>query len=211
MAVQRKQVKVLTDLLTKRQILKQDELGNVVYRVSGSSIEGHISSSLPMTGSAAFFVNAAINAAGEFTNIPVVTASLNNYNIYDIDQALHAIDTALATANGPDIQDAYRRLRFTEVGTFDEGGIKTVVLPKTGSSPSELRFPAASLDYINVSVATRESGSSGWLNDLVSVETVVSGAANDEVWVIIDAASLSDADSYRLIAVNENPSDYVVS
>jgi hypothetical protein len=212
MAGPRKSVKVLTDLLTRKQILKQDEDGNIVFRVSGSLVEGHISSSLPITGSGAFFQNVSLNTSGPFSNIAVVTSSLDAFNIYDIDQALHAIDSALATANGPDIQDAYGRLRYSEVGLFDEDGRKTIVLPKTGSSPSETRFPAASVNYVNVSVTVKESGSSGgWLNDLMSVETVVSGASNDEIWIILDAAALDGADSYKLIAVNENPSDYVVT
>lgn len=211
MAGTRKPVKVLTDLLTKKQIIKQDEFGNLVFNVSGALGAGHVSSSLPITGSSAFFVNALVNSLGEFTNIPVVTSSLGDYNIYDIDQAFHAIDTAFATANKTDIENAYTRLRYTEVGYFDPDGTKVIALPVTGASPTEYRFPTSSLDYVNISVSIRESGSSSWYNDLVSIETVVSGASNNEIWVILDGAALNNADSYKLIAVNENPADYVVT
>lgn len=211
MAGTRKPVKVLTDLLTKKQIIKQDEFGNIVFNVSGALGTGHVSSSLPLTGSSAFFVNALVNSLGEFTNIPVLTSSLGDYNIYDIDQAFHAIDNAFATANKTDIEAAYNRVRYAEIGYFDPDGTKIIVLPVTGASPTEIRFPTGSLDYVSVSVSIRESGSSSWFNDLVSVETVVSGASNDQIWVILDAAALDNADSYKVIAVNENPADYVVT
>ena len=210
MANPRKPVKVLTDLLTRKQIIKQDESGNIVFNVSGALGDGFVSSSLPLSASEAFLVKALVSSLGPFSNIPVTTSSLDSYSIYDVDEAFHAIDTALATANGPDIQNAYTRLRYVEVGAFDPDGSKVIVLPVTGAMPSEMRFPAYSLDYLNVQVSVKSSGSNSWMNDLVSVETTVSGAGNDQIWIIIDAPALSSADSYKLIAVNENPSDYVV-
>jgi hypothetical protein len=204
-------VKVLSDLLTKKQIVKEDANGNVLFRVTGSLGDGFVSSSIPITGSEAFLAKVSVNTNDAFNNIPIVTSSLDTYNIYDVDQAFHAVDTALSNANVTDIQSSYRRLRFAEVGNFDIDGTKIIVLPKTGSSPTELRFPASSIDYVSVNVSIRESGSSSWYNDLVSVETVVSGASSDEIWVVLDAAALDSADSYKLIAVNENPNDYVVS
>ena len=210
MSTPRKPVKVLTDLLTKKQIIKQDEFGNIVFNVSGALGNGHISSSLPITGSSAFFVSASVNSRDEFLNIPIVTSSLGEYYVYDIDQAFHAIDTVFETANKEDTEAAYNRLRFTEVGFFENDGTKVVVLPATASS-GDARFPTSSLDYIDVSVATQESGSSGWTYDLIAVEIVVSGALNDEVQVLLDAAALSSVDRYRIIAVNENPADYVIT
>ena len=46
-----KPVKVLSDLLTKKQILKQDSEGNELFKISGSLANGTVSSSLPITAS----------------------------------------------------------------------------------------------------------------------------------------------------------------
>jgi len=57
MPVTRKPVKVLTDLLTKKEIIKKDESDNVIFNVSGSLSTGHISASVPLTGTDAYFIN----------------------------------------------------------------------------------------------------------------------------------------------------------
>lgn len=54
MPVQRKPVKVLSDLLTKKQILKEDSGGNVLFKVSGTLGDGIVSSSLPITASSEY-------------------------------------------------------------------------------------------------------------------------------------------------------------
>jgi hypothetical protein len=53
----RKQVKVLSDLLTKKQVIKEDSDGNVLFKISGSLNNGVVSSSLPISGSEAYFAN----------------------------------------------------------------------------------------------------------------------------------------------------------
>ena len=55
MPVTRKPVKVLTDLLTKKEIIKRDESDNIVFNVSGTLGAGHVSSSLPISASDAYF------------------------------------------------------------------------------------------------------------------------------------------------------------
>lgn len=210
MAPTRKPVKVLSDLLTRKQIIKQDEFGNIVFNVSGALGNGHVSSSLPLTASNAFFVQALVNSLGAFTNIPVITSSINTYNVYDIDQAFHAIDSAITSVNDSASVNAYTRLRFAEVNYFDPDGTKTIILPATGATPQELRFHTGSIDYLNVQIYTKESGTYSWVNDLVSAETYISGSSNDEVWVSISAPALSDVDQYKLLVVNENPNDYVI-
>jgi len=47
-----KPVKVLSDLLTKKQILKQDQDGNILFKVSGTLEDGVVITSLPLTASA---------------------------------------------------------------------------------------------------------------------------------------------------------------
>jgi len=55
MPVTRKPVKVLTDLLTRKEIIKRDENDNLVFNVSGALGSGHVSSSLPISASDAYF------------------------------------------------------------------------------------------------------------------------------------------------------------
>jgi hypothetical protein len=46
-----KSVKIVTDLLTNKQIIKQDINENILFRISGSLGDGFVSSSLPVTAS----------------------------------------------------------------------------------------------------------------------------------------------------------------
>lgn len=50
-----KPVKVISDLLTRKQIIKQDISGNVLFKVSGTLQEGVVSSSLPITAAAGIY------------------------------------------------------------------------------------------------------------------------------------------------------------
>jgi hypothetical protein len=79
MAVQRKPVKVLADLLTKKQILKEDSDGNVLFKVSGSNGTGVVSSSFPITASSEYItgdlmVDGVIYA--KQLNVTTVTSSI---------------------------------------------------------------------------------------------------------------------------------------
>ena len=87
-----KPVKVLTDLLTKKQIIKEDINGNVLFRVTGSLNDGYVSSSLPVTASSIFTKDAFIKAKTPFTNINIITSSIDSS--YNVDDALHAVETA---------------------------------------------------------------------------------------------------------------------
>lgn len=246
---ERKPVKVLTDLETRKQILKTDSNGNVLFRVSGSFAEGAISSSLPFTGSGAYFsddvtvdgtlkakeiqvttvvnsieyetsISASINALLDVSASNAQTGDFLKWDgsnwvpdiVSNATSASYAATAAYAqttTFDSSEVVNAYKRLRYQEIGYFDIAGAALVQLPTSAYGGSS--FPANSLDYINVSVFIKESGSVSWRNDLVSVEMVVSGASNDQIWVILDAAALSNTDSYKLVAVNENPADYVIA
>ncbi len=49
-----------------------------------------------------------------------------------------------------------------------------------------------------------------WTNDLLSINIVSGGIDNDEIHILLDAPALTDADQYRVLAINENPDDYLV-
>ena len=205
-----KPVKVLTDLLTKKQVLKQDLDGNVLFRISGSLSNGVVSSSLPITGSAGVFYDLNTQATSEFYNIAVITSS--NESTYSVDQAFHAVDLEITNIKsiigGGESQASvgYKRLRYKEVGYFDIDGTADIILPKTQyGAPS---FPATSLDFINLSVMVKDGDA--WTNDLLSINVVSGGIDSDEIHVLLDAPALTNTDQYRLLAINENPDDYLV-
>ena len=52
-----KPVKVITDLVTQKQVIKQDISGNVLFRISGTLEDGYVSSSLPISASDLYIAN----------------------------------------------------------------------------------------------------------------------------------------------------------
>ena len=205
-----KPVKVLTDLLTKKQILKQDLEGNILFRITGSLSNGFVSSSLPITGSAGVFYGLNTQTTTIFDNIAVVTSSVDG--TYNVNQAFHAIDTALNVVSGiinsgeSQASAGYKRLRYKEVGFFSDDGTAEVVLPKTQlGGPA---FTLSSMDFINLSVMIKDGDA--WTNDLLSINIVSGGIDNDEVHILLDAPALASTDQYRVLAINENPDDYLI-
>lgn len=189
-----KPVKVLTDLLTKKQIIKRDLNDNILFNVSGSINGGHVSSSLPITGSSAFLDVLNTTAKSPFEILNILTSS---NGIYNVDNAFHAVDTRLNNS----ISD-YKRLRYQLTGNFDIDGYAEVLLPK--QQYGKHSFPSDSIDFIDVSIMIQDGNS--WTNDLVGVSLIKSGSYNDEVWVQISAPALNDTNKFRLLAVNDDMS-----
>jgi len=88
-----KPVKVLTDLLTKKQIIKEDLSGNILFRVTEDNGNGFVSSSLPVTASAIFAKYGFVKANTPFNNVNIITSS--DSSSYSIDQAFHALDSVV--------------------------------------------------------------------------------------------------------------------
>ncbi len=105
------------------------------------------------------------------------------------------------------ISKGYKRLRYQASGTFDVDGHAEINLPTTVYGKDA--FPTASFNYITVDVQIKEDGR--WTNNLLSVQTVITGSSNELVGVILDAAALDNTNEYRLVAVNEDPNYYVIS
>lgn len=249
MAANVKPVKVLTDLVTKKQIIKKD--GNdVLFNVSGTlAAGGHVSSSLPLTASAVYTPELVISSSANFifSDLQALTSPENKYNV---DAAIHVIDQVINrtgitdTVRAKEAENAYKRLRFQITGAFDADGYAEVMLPLTmsqydypnlspggtlpvfengvevfdadaGTDPNYHSFPTSSKDYINLDVMVKdcESTEPEWVNDLIAVNLVVSGAANDQLWVRMLApefAGSAPTIKYRLLAVNEDPSKYII-
>lgn len=194
-------VKVLPDLQTQKQIVKIDSFNNLLFNVSGTLNNGHVSSSLPITGSDSVFINLNTSTSTAFNNVNIITSSYETYKTYNIDQAFHAVDNAINASVAS--SNAYKRLRFQQVGNFDINGNADIELPLTQLAGAA--FPVSSLEYVNVSVMIKENNS--WYNDILSINITSSGG---KIHVILDAPALNNANQYRLIAVNENPNDYIV-
>lgn len=225
-----KPVKVLSDLLTRRQIIKQDLAGNTIFLVSGSIDSGYVSSSNPITAS--YFVGDGryltnISSSGALTVVtsgsisgsglvanpiflkdPLVIGTITSSYIYSpqITGSLYGTASFAETAgnvNTTAIQNAYKRLRYTEVGFFDVDGSKIVELPT--SSLGGTAFVSNSFDHINVTVFIKEDNR--WLNELLSVQLYTS---SNVVYVELSAPALDNTNEYKLIAVNEDPSYYII-
>ena len=155
------------------------------------------------------FVTGTVATTASFNTIAVITSSQNvglaTYDMYSIDQAFHAIDAAMADSSAT--QNAYKRLRYQTSGTFDVSGIQLVALPLTQFGGAA--FTTSSLDYITVDVMVKLESGDNWMNDVVAVETYVTGSPGSEyVEVAIHSADVPYA--YRLIALNEDPTKYVI-
>jgi len=121
--------------------------------------------------------------------------------------ASYAVNAATAShitdGANTSIQNAYNRLRYQTVGYFDITGSAIIMLPS--SSLGGNAFPTGSFNYVDVSVTVKQGGR--WINDLLSMQMYTSST---NVYVELSAPALTNTDQYKLIAVNENPSDYVV-
>ena len=239
----RKPVKVLTDLETRKQILKTDSSGNVLFKVSGTLENGAVSSSLPFTGSEAYFssdvtvdgklkantfeVTTLVNSINYETSISasinaLLDVSASNAQVDDFlkwngtnwvadivsnaTSASYATTAAYAqttTFDSTEVVNAYKRLRYQQVGFFDATGSVLIQLP-TGAYGGSA-FPTSSLDYINISVFVKDGNL--WANDILAVNVYESASF---IYVSLDAPELTDTDQYRLLAVNEDPALYTI-
>ena len=159
-------LKVLTDLVVEQNIT-----------VSGSSV---------VSGSE------YLHTTSSFVNATVSTSSAG---MYDVDKAIHALDTAIGTL-GTNVKQAYEGVRVVLTGTLNNNGNKKINLTSTAPSGS-LYFDTSSLKLVDISVLLA-GGDLVYKNDLLSVQLYNSGSA---LWVELDAPASPNA-NYRLIAVN---------
>lgn len=123
-----KPVKVLTDLLTKKQIIKQDLDGNILFKISGTLNNGTVSSSLPITAS--YFVG-----SGRYlTDLPLS-----------------------GTANINVINSNYKKLRYKITGNFNEEGYAEEALPLTQYGSSSFPVEDQDYFIVNLMVKENNS------------------------------------------------------
>lgn len=161
-------LKILTDLVVEQNIT-----------VSGSSV---------VSGSE------YLHTTASFTNATVATSSAG---MYDVDVAIHALDTAIGTLE-TNVKIAYEGVRTILTGTLDNNGNKKINLTATAASGSSY-FNTSSLKLVDVSVLLAGEDLV-YKNDLLSIQVYSSGSA---LWVELDAPASPNA-NYRLIAVNSD-------
>lgn len=132
--------------------------------------------------------NTYISASSQLTNIGNV--NLLSGSFYNIDNVFTSIDSRFAQ-----MVTNYNNLREVQIGNFDIDGNKTVILNN---------FITNDLEYISLDVMIKYSGSTQYLNDLISVR--MSGNIDNKLSVEISAPSVSSEDFYRIIAVKESGS-----
>jgi hypothetical protein len=141
-------------------------------------------------------------------NLNSVTASFSGsgVGITGVVSASYATTASYAENTSFDvtgIQNAYKRLRYQEVAFFTNHGGATIQLPT--SSLGGAAFPTSSLDYINVNVSVLDSGA--WVNDMLAATLYVSASY---VYIDLWAPGLKQTDQYRILAINEDPSLFVI-
>jgi hypothetical protein len=161
-------LKILTDLVVEQDIT-----------VSGSTV---------VSGSE------YLHTTASFTNVNVNKSA---DGMYDVDTAIHALDTAIGTLENS-VKNAYENLRLVVTGTLDGNGNKKINLTSTAVSGSTY-FNTSSLKLVDVSVLLAGEDLV-YKNDLVSVQLYNSASA---LWVEVDAPASPNA-NYRLIVSNND-------
>ena len=211
-----KPVKFISDVSTKKQLIKTDLSGNTLFSVSGTLSYGSVSSSLPITASSLFIQNDAFvlgTLHAKRMHVTEVTTSVYyedslsaSINALQDVSASNAISGNILTWNGLNwiasaggisalsnsIDTLFTTLSSssqTYVDYFDVGGSKNIEL---------LNYTLTDINQVSVDVMIKESGSTIWKNDLISVQ-ISGNIGTDKIHVLLEAPVLSETDSYRVI------------
>lgn len=207
-----KPVRFISDIQTRKQLIKTDRYDNVLFVVSGSLNTGAVSSSLPITASG-LNINGDAHINGDLYTKRLFVTEVTTSVVYEtaLSASINALyDVSASNANVNDIlrwngsnwiasQDnlsfineklaVLTSLTEQQTGNFDTDGFANIQLNN---------YVCADLDYIMVDVMVKESTSPVWKNDLISIE--LSGNIDlDKIHVIINAPQLTNLDFYRII------------
>lgn len=139
----------------------------------------YVSGSLKVKSTTGFNANITRNADG----------------LYDVDGAVHALDSAIST-NNTSIQTAYENVRFQHTGSFNGSGIALLNLTTLAGASY---FSTSNLKDINVQVLVDTEADGRYKNDLVSVELYADGAS-----LMLNVEALASPNKeYRILAINE--------
>lgn len=194
----------------------KNDLASVEFKISGSQIWAVISApaqpyaytfnatnnnpmDVPSDVSIANYTNVYVSNNAEILGDLTVkgTNELSNIgnnllvdDLYNVADVFSAVDTRFAQ-----LVTNFNNLREVQIGNFDVYGNKIIILNN---------FTAGDVDYLSLDVMVKYSGSTQYVNDLISIR--MSGTLSNQVSVEINAPSVTHEDFYRIIAVKETGS-----
>lgn len=128
----------------------------------------------------------------ESTPLNNINPNLSSYTgFYGINDVFAAINEKFGT-----LILNYSKLSETIVGNFNLDGSKDIQLNN---------FLVSDIEYLSVDVMVKYSGSSQYINDLISV-ALSGNIATNKVHVLLNAASLTQLDTYKVIATKQTGS-----
>lgn len=170
-------VKFISDIETRKQIIKTDSEGTVLFSVSGTIESGAVETVLPLTASGimadGYGYIADLNISG--SDLPNLGFTGPVHNVYAV---LAAIDTKINNSVGLSI-----------TGSFNSDGTKNIQLAD---------YTVADMDFVSVDVMVKYAGTSTYTNDLISVE-ISGNVSADKIHIILSAPALTNLDFYRII------------
>jgi hypothetical protein len=162
---------------------------------SGIAIEG---AQVTLASSANLKVSGSLilaNTGSAFTKITALNGAF-----YNVDEAVHAIDSALIA--GADASSAnYKQLRLVKTGSLASGAVSLGLISDCAANAT--KFASAQIDNLTLDVMVRPDNTSAWMNDLVSVY-LYKAAGTNAITVDISAPAASNGWEYKLVVVNEN-------
>lgn len=210
-------VRFISDVLTRKQILKTDSDDNLLFKVSGSLIDGGtVSSSFPITGSGLYIdgdatiegtltakrmhvtevtssvyyesaISASINALNDVSASHAVPGQFLRWSGTNWEPA--SINLSGAIADGiSNINQVFQSSSALVIDYFDPNGSKTINFNN---------FFSSDLEYLTLDVMVMQSGTSFYTNDLISVVMYINTSGT--ISVELNAASLSNGDKFKLL------------
>jgi hypothetical protein len=218
-----KHVKIVSDALFKRSIIKDNASGNKLFEVT----TGSVNIAIPLSASNTY-IGGNLEVSGTVSAKKLNITEINTNVIYDtsISASINALlDVSASNAVNNDylkyrdgywvpspldlagaldsVKNATNRLKFQVTGSFNELGYAEIKLPlmQLGNNA----FPISSFDYIMYDVSIKENGE--WIKDLIYSSLVIK---DEQLCVILDAPALNNEHEYKLVVLNNNPEDYII-
>ena len=153
-------------------------------------------SNLSLSGSTLIAGDDFVISGGLYFSNPSIMSSISPAlssatGFYGVNDTFNAINDKFAL-----LINNYAKLSETIVGNFNIDGTKDIQLTN---------FLISDIEYLSVDVMVKYSGSSQYINDLISV-ALSGNIATNKVHVLLNAASLAQLDTYKVIVTKQTGS-----
>jgi hypothetical protein len=153
-------------------------------------------SNLSLSGSTLIAGDDFVISGGLYFSNPSIMSSISPAlssatGFYGVNDTFNAINDKFAL-----LINNYAKLSETIVGNFNIDGTKDIQLTN---------FLVSDIEYLSVDVMVKYSGSSQYINDLISV-ALSGNIATNKVHVLLNAASLAQLDTYKVIVTKQTGS-----